>query len=136
VADLQALREGLAANLATIPDLQVSPYFVSNPSFPSAYIRVGPTVFDRTIEGTTYDLVLFVRILVAAFGDIGPRVNLDEYLSATGPRSVKQAVESDSTLGGACDDLRLAGSEGEQEYTFDDRPSALGAEFRVEIVAD
>jgi hypothetical protein len=135
MADLSALRAGLAANLGAIPDLQVSPYFIANPTFPSAYVRAGPTVFDKTIDGVSYDLVLFVRVLVAAFDDIGPRVNLDEYLPANGPRSIKEAIEADSTLGGACDDLVVTGSEGEQQYIFDDRPSALGAEWRVEIVA-
>jgi hypothetical protein len=135
VADLSALREGLAANLGAIDDLQVSPYFISNPTFPSAFVRAGPTAFDKSFGRGLDNIVLFVRVLVAAFGDIGPGANLDEYLAGSGPRSIKAAIESDKTLGGACQSLQVTGHEGEQEYTFDDRPSALGAEWRVEVNA-
>jgi hypothetical protein len=136
VADLSALREGLAANLGAIEDLQVSPYFISNPTFPSAFVRAGPTDYDKTFDRGLDNIVLFVRVLVAAFGDIGPGANLDEYLAGSGPRSIKAAIEDDPSLGGACDDLRVTGNEGEREFTFDDRPSALGAEWRVEVFAN
>ena len=135
MADIGALRAGLAANVGAIPDLQVSPYFISNPTFPCAYVRKGPTDYDKAFGRALDDHELFVRVLVAAFGDIGPGVNLDAYLAGSGPRSIKEAIETDKTLGGACQTLRVTGDEGEKEYVFDDRPSALGSEWRVAITA-
>lgn len=135
MADPTAIRAGMAVNLGAIEDLQVSPYFLSSPTFPSAFVRAGETDFDRAGSRGLDFLVFFVRVLVCDFSEIGSGENLDEYLAGSGPRSVKEALEADPTLGGACDDLRVTGHEGEREYVFDDRPSALGTEFRVEVYA-
>jgi hypothetical protein len=135
VADLEALREGLAANLGTIEDLQVSKYVLSNPTFPIAVVFAGPTDFDKAFGRGLDNLVFRVRVVVAAVSDIGSGVNLDPYLAGSGPRSVKAAVETDPTLGGACQSLRVTGHEGEQVYVFDEAPPGLGAEWRVEVIA-
>lgn len=131
--DLTAVRAGLAANLSAIEDLQVSPYFLSSPTFPSAFVRAGEGQFDLAGSGGMDKQTMFVRVLVAPFGDIGPGVNLDAYLAGTGPRSIKQAIEANPDLDGACDDLIVRSHEGEREYVFEDRPSALGTEFTVDV---
>jgi hypothetical protein len=135
MADLAAIRTGLAANLSTIPDIQVSAYVLSNPTPPCAVVFAGPTDFDTSFGRGLDNLVFMVRVLVAAVSDISAVVNLDPYMAGSGARSVKAAIETDKTLGGACSDLRVVGTEGEQVYTLEGRPPALGAEFRVEVTA-
>ena len=135
MADLGDIREGIAENLSTIPDIQVSAYVLSNPTLPCAVVFAGPTEFDKAFGRGLDTLVFMVRVVVAAVSDISAVVNLDPYLAGSGSRSVKEAIESDKTLGGACSDLRVTGTEGEQVYALEGRPPALGAEFRVEVTA-
>jgi hypothetical protein len=135
MADLSAIRAGLAANLATIPDILVSAYVLSNPTLPCAVVLAGPTEFDKSFGRGMDSLVFMVRVVVAAISDISAAVNLDPYMAGSGPRSIKAAIESDSTLGGACFDVSVVRMEGEQVYTFESIPPALGAEFRVEVNA-
>jgi hypothetical protein len=133
VADLAKIRDGLEANLLAIENLQVAKYVITNPVYPTALVLAGPTEFDKAFGRGLDMLVFLVRVVVAAVTDIGPGVNLDAYLAGSGPRSIKAAIESEKTLGGACADLRVTGHEGERVYLFDGGSAALGSEWRVEV---
>lgn len=135
MADIARCRAGLAANLRQIEDLQVSEYVLSNPTYPTAVIFLGRTEYDKAFSRGLDSLIFRIRVVVAAVTDIGAETNLDEYLDTSGPRSIKQAVEAERTLGGACDDLRVTETEGEQVFTFESQPQALGAEWLVEVQA-
>jgi hypothetical protein len=135
LADLAAIRTAIAANLSTIPDIQVSASRLSSPTLPSAVVFAGPTEFDKAFGRGLDTLVFIVRVAVSGATDTGAVVNLDPYLAGSGSRSIKAAIESDKTLGGACSDLRVIGHEGEQPYNVEGQPPALGAEFRVEVTA-
>jgi hypothetical protein len=74
-------------------------------------------------------------VLVPSPSDIDAVVNLDPYLAGSGARSIKAAIETDTTLGGACGGLQVTRHEGEQVVVREGQPPALGAEFRVEINA-
>ena len=135
MADHAEIRAGLVANLSQIPDLQVEGYVLSNPTFPTALILAGTTEYDKAMHRGLDDLIFRIRVVVAAVSDIGATVNLDEYMNGSGARSIKAAVEADKTLGGACSEALVTGHSGEQVFTFDDRPPALGTEFTVQIKA-
>lgn len=135
MADVGAIREGIAANLGAIKDLQVSAWPLSNPLPPTAQVLAGRTEFDKAFGRGLDQLVFRVQVLVAALADIGSAVNLDAYLAGSGPRSIKAAVEADKTLGGACQSLRVTEIGDERLFTFGDRPPFLGAEWLVEIQA-
>lgn len=135
MADLTAIRNGLAANLGAISDLNVSPSRLSNPTLPQAVVYAGPTSFDKAFGRGVDTLVFIVRVAVPGTTDTGSVVSLDPYLAGSGSRSIKAAIESDKTLGGACSDLRVTGHEGEQPFNVEGQPPALGAEWRVEITA-
>ena len=135
MADYAALRAGLAANLARIPDMQVATYVISNPTYPMAMVLAGEVEFDKAFGRGEDGITLKIRVVVAAVSDIGAQANLDEYMDGSGLRSIKAAVEADMTLGGACEEAVVTGHNGEQVYTFDDRPPALGTEFQVAVMA-
>jgi hypothetical protein len=135
MADLTAIRAGLKANLLAIDGLQVSEYFLTNPSYPTALILAGPTEFDQAFGRGLDQLTFLVRVVVGAVTDIGSGANLDAYLAGSGSRSIKAAIEADITLGGACSTLQVTRHEGEQPYLVEGGSPALGAEFRVEIRA-
>jgi hypothetical protein len=135
MADLTAIRVGIATNVSSISDLNVSPSRLSNPQLPCVVVFAGPTEYDKAFGRGLDTLVFMVRVAVPATTDTGAVVSLDPYLAGSGPRSIKEAIESDKTLGGACSDLRVTGHKGEQPYNVEGQPPALGAEFRVEVTA-
>jgi hypothetical protein len=135
MADLAAIRAGLAANLTTIPDLQVLPQLLSNPTPPCVIVFAGPTEFDKAMGRGLDTIVFIVRVLVPSAVDIEAVVNLDPYMAGSGTRSIKAAIETDLTLGGSCFGLQVTGHGGEQVFLREGQPAALGSEFRVEIKA-
>ena len=45
---------------------------------------------------------------VSLSSDLGPQIQLDEWISPSGTNSVRMALESDKTLGGHASDLMVA----------------------------
>jgi hypothetical protein len=60
-------------------------------------------------------------------------MRLDQMLHPTGPLSIKEAIESDTTLGGACSDLRVTTASGYRQYQLPNRGPVLGAEWQVQV---
>jgi hypothetical protein len=141
VGTLLDIRTGLAANLGTIDAMQVNDngYINASPTPPSAeFFPGGPAgsiVYDRAM-GRGLDVTPFtVRVYVSLVSDVGAQVNLDEYIEPSGTRSVKAALESDTTLGGAANDIHVVSCTGYQQFVFEGRPPLLGAEWHVDVYA-
>lgn len=137
MATLAALRAGLAANLATITALQTSAYQLGNPTPPTAWVAPGDPLleFDQTM-GRGRDLWhLVVEVFVSLTSDKGAQKRLDAYLAGSGATSIKTAIESDRTLGGACDNLRLTHIDGVGDYQLGERGAVLGFRAHVDIYA-
>lgn len=135
MASLADVREALVSNLSTITGVQWSAYMLANPTLPYGEIVPAETEFDLAMDRGLDRYVLTVRVFVGQMSDIGAQKNLDEFLAGSGARSVKAAVEAAPDLGGACDDLRVTGVSGYRQFVFEGKPPALGAEWRVEVIA-
>jgi hypothetical protein len=131
MADLADIRAGMKANLSAIPNLQIAAYVLSNPTPPAAEIEPGPIKYDLTYGRGTDEWALTVRVFVAGAADIGAQVRLDRMLSSAGPESVKAALESDKTLGGAVDTIRVTDCSGYRLYARENGAAVLGAEWQV-----
>lgn len=133
--DMTVLREGLAANLSSIPDIQVSAYMLANPTPPAIHVIPGETDYHATMGGGPDEWWHFtVQAFVAVVNDIGGQQRLDGMLASQGDYSVKAAIESDHTLGGACDDLIVDRRSGYQVFVPDGRGAVLGAEWQVRVL--
>lgn len=102
------IRNGIATNAATIEGLRVHaevPEQVVVPSF--VVLGVNEITFDETmVRGT--DRMTFDCVIVASRADVkNAQRTLDAYLSTSGVMSLKVALESDRTLGGAAADMRV-----------------------------
>lgn len=135
MAGLSEIRAGLAENLRSIQGIQVSPWLLSNPTPPAIEIQPGEIDWDRAMQRGLDELTLTIRAFVAISTDIGAQHRLDELLAPSGPSSVKAAAESDRTLGGLVDDLRVTRCTGYRLFTRDGGVSVLGAEWTVQIFA-
>lgn len=130
------LRAGLATNLGTIADVQVSAYMLSSPTPPAAHVFPEEVTYDKAMQ-RGLDLYTFtVQMFVGLVSDIGAQKKLDTFLAPTGATSVKAAIEADRTLGGKCDDLRVTTATGYKVYQLAGQTGAvLGAEWSVTIMA-
>lgn len=139
---LANIRAGLAANLAgvvlsdgTVP--QCSGYVLENPTAPSFDIEPGETSFDEAFNRGLDIWTMTVRALVAHNADVAAQQKLDEMCAPSGAGSVKAAIESDRTLGGVAQTLKVTTRSGYRKIALYSRNEVfyLSAEWSVEIYA-
>lgn len=132
---LAQIREGLNTRLATIGDVQTSAYRLSNPTLPSLQVAWPDEVqYHESMRNGTDGWVLIVMAFAGLMSEKGSQILLDQFIAATGAKSVKAAIEGDTTLGGIVDDTTVVSCTGYREYTIGTK-AALGCEWRVEVIA-
>jgi hypothetical protein len=134
MASITDLRAGLATRLGTISGLRTTTETPDTISPPIAIVNVSNVNFDRTFQRGLDEYNFVITVIVGRVGERSAQRLLDSYVSSTGASSVKLAVESDKTLGGKCDSLRVTdmrnyGSLVIGEVTY------LAAEFNVVVYA-
>src|SRR5262245_66429155 len=87
---LDQIRNGLATNLATIPNIQVSAYMLVSPTPPVIHILPAGIEYDRGMHGGLDILTFTVEVFVAVGLDVGAELRLDAMLGATGGNSVNE----------------------------------------------
>jgi hypothetical protein len=134
MASITDLRAGLATRLGTISGLRTTTETPDTISPPIAIVNVANVNFDRSFARGLDEYNFVITVIVGRVGERSAQRLLDSYVSSTGASSVKLAVESDKTLGGNCDSLRVTdmrnyGSLVIGEVTY------LAAEFNVVVYA-
>lgn len=127
------IREAMASALLVIPGLQVSAFMLSNPTPPSAHVERGDVLYDQAMQQGVHVWPFRIKAFVALLSDIGAATLLDTFLSPTGARSVKAAIEADPTLGGVVSDLHVTGATGEQVFVREQGGPVLGSEWSVMV---
>lgn len=142
------LKAGMKVALDEILDFQVTPYMLANPTPPACAIFADEPGIDYhgTMSsdglggmgdaGGLVELSFTVQVFVSETADVAAQKKLDAYLEPTGARSIRQALEKEPTLGGACDDLIVRASSGYRRFLREGGGPVLGAEWRVTIYAD
>ena len=105
------IRTGLKANLEAISGLRVYDLIPSPAVAPAAIIGQLDFTFDlsmaRGVDQATLDVIVLVQRMLERSG----QKELDKYLAGTGAFSIKAAIESDRTLGGACNTLQVTAAQ-------------------------
>ena len=131
MASNEAIREGIAAALQAIPDLQVYPRPPGSIVVPAAVVRRRTTqygvTFDELVD-TSWGVTVFVSF---ANTDVATE-ELDKYLSPTGDYSISAAIDADPTLAGAVDFAEVPSAEGEKVTNYAG-VDYLSVEFVIEI---
>jgi hypothetical protein len=132
MATVSAIRDGIAENLSAISGLRVSPTMLDAPRPPVAMVYPDTIEFDLNANrgADTYTFIIYV--LVGRADDRTAQLRLDGYV--VGDESVKAAIESDRTLGGAADTCRVTSMRNYQQISIGETVY-LGVEFEVEVVA-
>jgi hypothetical protein len=120
MATLTQVRLAMAEALKPL-GCQVSGYPLSNPSPPCVQV-LGPSFeYDRSVGPPARRLQEWqfrLTVLVSVTNDIASAQLMDEFVSPTGSKSVKAALERDSTLGGVVSDLRVERGQANQVATL------------------
>lgn len=136
MTSISEIRDGFAAQLSAISQLQASSYVLSNPTLPYAQVTPIEIDYDQTFQRGR-DLWKFrITVLVGTPTDIGAQKQLDRFCDPFGPESVKEIVEQDPTLGGVVTDLIVRSCTGWQLFERSGQPPALGASWEVDAWLD
>lgn len=140
MATVAEIRDGIAANLAAVAaivaEAHVTAYMLKNPPVPCIHVFPGEVEYDTTGSRGLDEWTFVVQALVGEQTDRGAQELLDEFLAPAGDKSIKEAIESDRTLNGVVDDLRVTRVDSYREYAVNNRLAALGAEWRVSVFVD
>lgn len=134
MSSITDIRDGIAANLATISGLRTSAELPDNPSPPIAVVQLNNITYDQAFKGGMTFYNFTITVIVGRVAERLAQQRLNAYAS-TGTGGIKAALQSDKTLGGHAFDVRLqemtnigAITLGEQQY--------LAAEFSAIVYAE
>jgi hypothetical protein len=136
MALLTSIRDGLKTNLETISGLTAYEYVPDWIEPPIALVAPLNTLnYDSTMArgADTYEIPVIVYI--SRVDAQTSQDDVDAYLASTGATSVKAAIESDPTLGGAAMSVRVISASDYGEYEVTQGTSFLGVTFNVEVIA-
>lgn len=132
---IKQIRQGIAANLATVPGLRTSYYVPDNPNPPVAIIYPPAITYDQSFGRGLDKYDLQVIVLVAKLEDRIAQDLIDTFCAPVGTGSVKAAIEADRSLGGTVSDLRVTNMTGVTPTTIADGQLYLTATWAVEVYA-
>lgn len=97
-----AVRAGLAAALDTITGLRNFEYVPDSLTPPASVVEPLEVTFHRAEQNGLQEYRAFVLVILGRMSDRSSQARLDAYVAQSGASSVKAALETDKTLGGAC----------------------------------
>lgn len=134
-ASLEDIRAGIAANLSATfsPSVNISPYQLET--------VMPPLIEVVGLLDTNYDLAAASgvdELMIAVDGFPGPisrgaQIVMDTWL-ARGATSVKNAIETDRTLGGIVHDCFVMSASGQKPQKNTDGTVLLNCEWRVRVL--
>jgi hypothetical protein len=116
---ISQIRTRLAANLATIPGLRTAAEVPDLPNPPIAIVALNNVSYDRAFADGLTNYTFVITAIVGRAAEREAQRKLDAYISP-GANSVKNAVESDKTLGGYAYDCRVVSMDSVGSLTISD----------------
>ena len=135
MANLSSIRSGIATNLENISSLTVFGFVPDSIEPPTAVVGVVDTLeYDSTMArgADTYNIPVF--LYVSRIDAQDSQDTLDAFLASSGSSSVKAQVESDITLGGQAQSVRVVEADNYGVYTINNI-DYLVVEFMIEVIA-
>ena len=131
---ISQIRTALATNLATIPGLRTAAEVPDLPNPPIAIVALNNVSYDRAYANGMTSYTFVITAIVGRAAEREAQRKLDAYISP-GANSVKNAIESDSTLGGYAYDCRVVSMDSVGSLTISDT-TYLAADFTVTVIAN
>lgn len=134
MADVQSVADGLATRLATITGMRTSSHVADAVSVPHASIALEGITFDLSMGRGLDQLDFTVRVYASRATDRAGQKSLFSYLSGSGAKSVKAAINGDRTLGGVAADTHVSAVSNIGVYEAGGT-DYYGADFTVTVYA-
>jgi len=131
---LADIRAGLGDNLQTIAGIRVYEEVPDSPALPCAVIQLQEVDYDVTFQRGMTNYTFIVHLVVVRTTERRAQQKLDQFIDA-GARSVKTAIQSDSTLGGSAFDVRVTELRDIGPTTIGDI-QYMSAKFAVTVIAE
>ena len=106
--DASSLQEALGMALAMIPGLRVADHLPEQINPPMAVVQLQTVTYHRAMKGGLSEWQFTISLVAGRMGDRPAQRQLDAWMSYDGNQSVREAIESDRTLGGNCSTLKVA----------------------------
>ena len=104
-ATVSQVAAGLAARLATISGLRTYTYQPEQLNPPFGFPQINRVEYHRAFGGGDVVMDWTVNVVTGRWTDRTAHALLDDFLSYSGAKSVRAAIEADTTLGGVCQTL-------------------------------
>ena len=108
---ISQIRDGIKKNISSIDGLRTYDIVPDVIVPPCVVVGQLDFTFDLNNSRGLDQANLDVFVIVQRFSERAAQDKLDKYLAGSGDNSIKAAIESDRTLGGACDTLRVTTAE-------------------------
>jgi hypothetical protein len=131
---ISLIRQGLANNIGTIAGLRTAAEMPDLPNPPIAVVSLSSVEYDGAFNKGLTRYNFNVTVIVGRAAEREAQRRLDAYIS-TGASSVKNAVESDKTLGGNAYDCRVVTMNSVGSLSISDT-TYLAADFTVTVIAN
>ena len=131
MSKMQDIRTGLANQIGQVSGLRSSANFLDAPRPPIALVLPDRIEYDLNANRGADTFIFTVQVIVVRASDRGAQLALDTF--TVGPDSVKDAIESDRSLGGAANTCRVTELRNYGQVTIGD-VVYLGFELEVEVV--
>jgi hypothetical protein len=131
---ITAIRTALANNLGTISGLRTAAEIPDLPNPPIAVVSLDSVTYDQAYAKGMTSYNFTITVIVGRSAEREAQRKLDSYIS-TGSSSIKNAIESDKTLGGNAYDCRVVSMNSVGSVTISDT-TYLAADFTVTVIAN
>ena len=142
MADIDAIRAAIASRLSTLVGNtgQSSAYALDNPTPPCLQVvGIAATSYDLTFQRGTDEILMTIQGIAGNTVDKAAQILLDNWLDTTGSTSVKAAIETERTsggavtLGGIVSYCRVTGTTGSRISKLPNGTDVWFAEWTLEI---
>lgn len=134
MATFSELRTGLKNNLATITGLRTANLIPDQVNPPIAIVTPETITYDTAFARGLDEYAFTILVVVHRAAERSAQSSLDAYCDPTGSTSIKTAIESDRSLGGKAQTLRVTDMRTYQALSVGD-VDYLAAEFSVVVYA-
>lgn len=131
-ASVSSVATGLATALGTVTGLRTYNYQPEQLNPPIAYPVLNSINYHRAMQGGDVVMDWTVSIIVGRYTDRTAVALLDDFLSFSGSKSIRAAIEADRTLGGVCQTL-IVGSAADISSLSSADAEFLQIQFSVQV---
>lgn len=131
-ATITSAAEGLRAQLTTVTGLRVYDHIADSFQPPAAMVAIETVDYHQAFRGGDSVYTFRISLLVARTDDRTAQRKLDEFLSYSGDKSIRQAIEADPTLGGRVE-ASVVTSGGNVAAIQVNEATYLGVDFDVTV---